>query len=68
MVYDGNGLGLNKYLWTPIFGLPTIDWVLRGLRLKSYFGDNYLGEIFLNLPLPVSLSHYCGVDLTIVYS
>ena len=68
MVYDGTGSGLNKYIWLPSSGLPKIDLVLRGVGLNSYFGENNLGELFLNLPLPISPRPYCGVDLTNVYS
>ena len=68
MVYYGNGSGLNYSIWYPLFCLTTVDLLLIGVVLETYFGDNYLGEIFLNLPLPVSLRPNCGVDLKNVYS
>ena len=68
MVYDETGSGLYKSIWSPLFGLPTIDLVLIGVGLESYFGDNYLGGLFFNFPLTVSLRTYCGVDLTNSYS
>ena len=62
MVYGGTGSGLNNSLWKTSYGLTMILSVLRGLGLDSYFGENDIGELFLNLPLPVSLSPYCGLD------
>ena len=63
MVYYVTGSGLNAYLWSISFGPNTIDSLLRVMGQKSYFGDNGLGELFLDLPLPVILCPYCGVDL-----
>ena len=68
MVYDGTGSGLNKSLWTPSYGHPTIEMLLRGVVLESYFGDNELVEVFWGFTLYVSLCPYYGVDLTNFYS
>ena len=67
MIYYGTGSELNNSLWSPSFDLPMIDFVLRGLELESYFGENHLGELFLDYLLPVSLCPSCGVDLTNFY-
>ena len=67
MFYGRTGSGLNNYLWSSSFVLNTIYLILRGVGLESYLGDNYLGELFLNFPLPVSLCPYCGVYFTIFY-
>ena len=67
MVYDRTGSGLNKYLWNPKLGLTNLDYLLMGVGLESYFGDNELGELFLNFPLPASLHPYCEVDLVNIY-
>ena len=63
MVYDGNGSSLNNSLLSSSFVLSTIDLVFRGVELGSYFGDNDLGELFFDFPLPVIRNPYCGVYL-----
>ena len=68
MVYDRTGSRLNKYIWSPSLGLTSIHLVLREVGLESYFWDNDLGKVFLNLPLPVIMHPYCGVDLKSFYS
>lgn len=63
LVYDASRSGLNRALWAPNFGLPTVESHLRGVTFGSWMGDIDLGEMFLNFCLDESLHEYCGVDL-----
>jgi hypothetical protein len=63
LVYDASKSGLNKSLWAPNFGLPTVDTLTRGITSKFWMGDLDIGEMFLNFPLHPSLHPVCGIDL-----
>ena len=63
MVYDATKCGLNSALWSPNFGLPTIDSVLRNADESTWFGDIDLGEMFLNYFLDEDLRSFAGLDL-----
>lgn len=63
MVYDASKLQLNRSLWAPNFGLPTVDSLVRGLNETSWMGDLDIGEMFLNFCLHPDLQPYCGVDI-----
>jgi hypothetical protein len=68
MVYDASRSGLNNALWSPNFGLPTVESLLRGVEFGTWMGDIDLGEMFLNFCLDEDLHAYCGVDLTPFHS
>lgn len=63
MVYDTTKSGLNKSLWAPNFGLPTVDVLVRNVSEQSWMGDLDIGEMFLNFCMHPDLQPYCGVDL-----
>jgi len=63
MVYDASRSGLNEALWSPNFGLPTIESLLRGVTFDTWMGDIDLSEMFLNFCLDESLHEFCGVDV-----
>ena len=68
MVYNGTSCGLNNALWSPHFGLPTVQHTLRSL-LPGYFQcDMDAGEMFLNFHLHPDVQPYAGVDVTHVRS
>jgi len=46
MVYDASRSGLNDALWSPNFGLPTVETLLRGVGFGTWMGDIGLGEMF----------------------
>ena len=64
LVNDSAKCGLNDALWTPNFGLPTIDSTLRNADLGTWFGDIILGEMFLSYWLDELLRPYVGVDVS----
>jgi hypothetical protein len=64
MVYDATRSGLNDALWSPNFGLPTVESLLRGEEFGTWMGDINLGEMFLNFCHDEDLLEFCGVDLT----
>jgi len=64
MVYNASRSGLNDALWSPNFGLPTVETLLRGVEFGTWMGDIDLGEMFLNFCLDENLHAYCGVDLS----
>ena len=64
VVYDATQCGLNESLWSPNFILPTIDSVLWTVEIGCWFGDDDLGEMFLNYMLDESLKPYAGIDCT----
>ena len=64
MVYDGTKSGLNKALWSPHFGLPTMAFTLRSLLPGYYQCDMDCGEMFLNFWLHCLLRPYAGVDVS----
>jgi hypothetical protein len=47
LVYDGTKSGLNKAMWAPWFGLPSVDSLLRCLAPGTFMADNNVGEMFL---------------------
>lgn len=51
-----------QHFWAPNFVFPSIDTVLRSVKLNLWMGDSDSGEHFLNFPLYVSLRQYAGVD------
>jgi len=63
IVYDPLKLNLNKSLWAPNFGLPTVDALVRGIDESCWMGDLDIGEMFLNFSLHPVLQPYCGVDV-----
>jgi hypothetical protein len=63
MVYDASRSQLNKSLWAPNFGLPTIESLTRSILGSSWMGDLDIGEMFLNFCLHPDLQPYCGVDV-----
>ena len=66
MVYDGTSSGLNKVVWAPHFGLPTLFNTLRGLLPGYYQADLDVGEMFLCFPLGAEMRPYAGVDVTLI--
>jgi hypothetical protein len=39
MVYNGTRSGLNDALWSPNFGLPTVEALLWGVEFGTWMGD-----------------------------
>lgn len=68
MVYDASKSGLNKVLWAPNFGLPTVNVLTRAVDEGSWMGDLDIGEMFLNFCLDPNLQEFCGVDLRPYFS
>ena len=66
LVYDGTKSKLNDSVFAPNFFMPSIDSMLMTVDVNSWFGDNDLGEMFLNYCLHSTLQRYSGVDLTSV--
>ena len=66
LVYDGTKSGLNDCVFAPNFYMPSIDSMLMTVDLNSWFGDNDLGEMFLNYCLHDTIQKYSGVDLTAI--
>jgi hypothetical protein len=64
IVYDASQSGLNKCLWAPLFYLPSVEAHIRTTVDSSWMGDLDLGEMFLNFLLSVTLSPFCGIDLS----
>ena len=64
MVYDASRSGLNDQVWSPKFGLPTVESVLDILDHTSSMADIDLGEMFLNFPLDPKIRPYVGIDLS----
>ena len=64
MVYNGTSCGLNDSLWSPHFGLPTVQHTLRSLLPDYCQCDMDVGEMFLNFWLHLNLRPYAGVDVT----
>jgi hypothetical protein len=44
MVYDASKCGLNDVIWSPTFGLPTVNTLFRALNKDSFMGDIALGK------------------------
>jgi len=63
MVYDASKSNLNKSLWAPTFGLPTVNALVRGIDESCWMGDLDIGEMFLNFCLHPTLQPFCGVDI-----
>ena len=63
MVYNARVSGLNKALWAPHFGLPTMRHTFRSLLPGYYQADMDAGEMFLNFWLKELLRPYVGVDV-----
>ena len=68
MVYNGTSCGLNRALWAPHFGLPTMRHTLRSLMADYFQCDLDVGEMFLNFWLQCFLRPYAGVDVSHVRS
>jgi hypothetical protein len=68
MVYNGTNCGLNKILWAPRFGLPTVKQTLCALLLGYFQCDIDMGEQFLNYPLHTALREFWGVNVSGVRS
>ena len=63
MVYDASKSNLNKSLWAPNFGLPTVEVLTRSVDETCWMGDLDIGEMFLNFCLHPALQPFCGVDV-----
>jgi hypothetical protein len=63
MVYDASKSSLNKSLWAPNFGLPTVETLVKGLDEFGWMGDLDIGAMFLNFCLHPELQPYCRVDI-----
>jgi hypothetical protein len=63
MVYDASKSNLNKSLWAPNFGLPTVEALTRSVDETCWMGDLDIGEMFLNFCLHPDLQPFCGVDV-----
>eukprot|EP00957_Ditylum_brightwellii_P047278 3591614-Ditylum_brightwellii.AAC.1 len=63
IVYDASKCGLNAAVWSPNFGLPTVDLVRWTIDPGSWMGDIDVGEMFLNFPLDVNIRPYVGVEI-----
>lgn len=64
IVYNGAGCRLNKVIWAPHFGLPTIRDVFRSLLPGYVQADIDIAECFLNFLLNDMLKEMSGVDVT----
>jgi len=64
IVYNGAGCRLNKVIWAPHFGLPTIRDVFRSLLPGYAQADIDIAECFLNFLLNDMLKEMSGVDVT----
>jgi hypothetical protein len=64
MVYNGTSSGLNAVLWSPNFGLPTVESTLRAVDSLTWMCDNDLGDMFLNFMLHRDVRCYVGIDLS----
>jgi hypothetical protein len=65
IVYNGMGLGLNDFIWVPIFPLPTLKAMLYAVNKDTLLvGDMDIRERFLNFVLHESSQALCGMDLT----
>lgn len=64
MVYDGTISGLNDVLWSPRFGLPTVEDHLGAVEEGTYMGDMDICDMFLNFIIHESLREYVGVDVS----
>jgi hypothetical protein len=63
MVYNGTSCGLNKALYAPHFGLPTVRETLRAILPGYYQCDLDVQDQFLNFKLHKSLREHSGVDV-----
>jgi hypothetical protein len=63
IVYDATRSQLNRSLWAPNFGLPTVESLTRHILESCWMGDLDIGEMFLNFCLHPDLQPYCGVDV-----
>jgi hypothetical protein len=51
IVYNATSSGLNSYLWSPWFALPTINMLLRALEDGTFMSYLDIAEMFLNFML-----------------
>ncbi len=63
IVYNGTSCGLNKDLYAPHIGLPTVQETLRAIMPGFYLCDLDVQDQFLNFKLHNSLREYSGVDV-----
>ena len=64
LVYDGTASGFNDAVWTPNFGLPTIDSLIRATDGNTWMVDLDIGEMFLNFMMVEEARELVGVDIT----
>lgn len=64
VVYDATSSGSNKWVWAPLFGLPTIESVLRAVIQRTWLGDLDIAEQIRIFPLCKLAQLYAGVDMT----
>mmetsp|Transcript_13380 Transcript_13380/g.19135 ORF Transcript_13380/g.19135 Transcript_13380/m.19135 type:complete len:216 (-) Transcript_13380:2741-3388(-) len=64
LVYDGTKSGLNNYLWSSWFSLPTVDTMTKSIVAGTWSADDDFADQFLNFYLHPSLRSYCGIDLS----
>ena len=64
IVYDGTASGFNDAVWTPNFGLPTIESLLRSTGPTTWMVDLDIGEMFLNFMMHKEARQLVGVDIT----
>ena len=67
MVYDGTASGYNLAVWTPNFGLPTIETLLRNTDHNTWMLDLNIGDQFLNFMMHKDARELVGVDLTPIF-
>jgi hypothetical protein len=63
VVWDLKKNGVNEYMFTPSFFLPTVATYLRRLSNGSYSGDFNIGEQFHNYMLHPVERIFCGVHI-----
>ncbi len=54
---------LNKRVWAPSFGLPTINSLLRIVNGSSLMSDRDMGDMFHNFSLDKNTGLYTAIDL-----
>eukprot|EP00957_Ditylum_brightwellii_P040626 3074901-Ditylum_brightwellii.AAC.1 len=61
-MYDATKCKLNQALWTPNFGLSTVDTIERFTHLTSWFGNSDIGGMFHNYFLDMRIRPYAGAS------
>ena len=64
MIYNGTSSGLNSYLWSTNFDLPTVGSTLQAEERGNFISDRDIREMFLKLMLSEEVRSFCGVDVT----